>query len=309
MRFRPHIPGGTVHRLATLVAIAVASAFSTLGAQALTFSQLSTRAATVPAPDHRIAYGPGPLQFGNLRLPKRPGPHPVVLFVHGGCWRSQYDIAHTAALEQALADSGFAVWSIEYRRVGNDGGGWPGTFADIAQAADYLRELATRYALDLNRVIASGHSAGGQFALWLAARPKVPRTSALFVADPLRVRGVLALAPAPDLEGLHAAGVCGNIIDGLMGGSPADHPDRYAAASPMQLAPIGVPQQLVIGALDRMWTPIGRAYIARAAAVGDTQVEVVEAPESGHFDLLATDTTTWPLVVNALKQLVARIGR
>ena len=307
MSLRPHRPAGAVHRLAALVGIAATGAFSTLGAQALTFAQLSTR--TAPPPDHRIAYGPGPLQFGNLRLPKRPGPHPVVLFIHGGCWLSQYDVAHAAPLEQALADSGFAVWSIEYRRVGNDGGGWPGTFSDIAQGADYLRELAPRYALDLNRVIASGHSAGGQFALWLAARPKIPRTSALFVADPLRVRGVLGLAPAPDLEGLHASAVCGNVIDRLMGGSPADHPDRYAAASPMQLAPIGVPQQLVVGALDRSWTPIGRSYVARAAAAGDTQVEVVEAPESGHFDLLAPDTTTWPLVVNALKQLVARIGR
>jgi acetyl esterase/lipase len=282
-------------------------ASSTLGAQALTFAQLSAR--TAPPPDHRIAYGPGPLQFGNLRLPKRPGPHPVVLFIHGGCWLSQYDIAHAAALEQALADSGFAVWSLEYRRVGNDGGGWPGTFTDIAQGADHLRELAPRYALDLNRVIASGHSAGGQFALWLAARPKIPQASALHRADPLNVRGVLGLAPAPDLEGLHASGVCGNVIDRLMGGSPADHPDRYASTSPMQLTPIGVPQQLVIGALDRTWTPIGRTYAAHAAAARDMQIEVVEAPESGHFDMLAPDTTTWPLVINALKRLVARIGQ
>lgn len=291
----------------TAMMLAVVSAFSSLSAQTLTFAQLSTR--TAPPPDHRIAYGPGTLQFGNLRLPKRPGPHPVVLFIHGGCWLSRYDIAHTAALEQTLADSGFAVWSLEYRRVGNEGGGWPGTFTDIAQGADHLRELAPRYALDLNRVIASGHSAGGQFALWLAARPKIPSTSALYVANPIRVRGVLGLAPAPDLEGLHASGVCGNVIDSLMGGSPAAHPDRYAAASPMQLAPIGVPQQLVVGALDRTWTPIGRSYIARAAAVRDTLVEVVEAQESGHFDMLAPDTSTWPLVTSALKKLIARIGR
>ena len=124
-----------MRRLALVLGIAATGAFSTLGAQALTFSQLSTR--TASPPDHRIAYGPGPFQFGNLRLPKRPGPHPVVLFIHGGCWLSQYDMVHAAALEQALADSGFAVWSIEYRRVGNDGGGWPGTFSDIAQGADW----------------------------------------------------------------------------------------------------------------------------------------------------------------------------
>ena len=293
--------------LRLLSCLAVWCVAAPVDAQQLTFTQLASL--TAPPPDHRIAYGSGPLQFGNLRLPKRPGPHPVVLFIHGGCWLSQYDIAHAAPLEQALADGGFAVWSIEYRRVGNEGGGWPGTFADIAQGADYLRELAPRYALDLNRVIASGHSAGGQFALWLAARPKIPQSSALYAADPLKVHGVLALAPAPDLEGLHAAGTCGNVIDKLMGGSPADHPDRYAAASPMQLAPVGVPQELVIGALDRMWAPIGRAYVARANAVRDTMFRAVEAPESGHFDLLAPGSTTWPLVVNALKQLVARIGR
>ena len=296
-----------MRRILIPLCLAVSGALAPAGAQPLTFTQLASLKA--PPPDHRIKYGDDSLQFGNLRLPKRPGPHPVVLFIHGGCWQSRYDIAHVGALEQALADSGFAVWSLEYRRVGNDGGGWPGTFTDIGQGADHLRELATHYALDLNRVIASGHSAGGQFALWLAARPKIAPSSALVAANPLKVHGVLALAPAPDLEGLHASGVCGNVINRLMGGSPADHPDRYAAASPMQLTPIGVPQQLVIGALDQSWTPIGRSYIARANAAGDALVEVVEAPESGHFDLLAPDTTTWPLVIGAMRRLVTRIGR
>jgi len=297
-----------VRSAATLLGVLLSGAFSTLGAQALTFTQLA--ALPAPPPDHRIAYGAGPLQFGNLRLPKgRPGPHPVVIFIHGGCWLSQYDIAHAGPFEQALADSGFAVWSFEYRRVGNDGGGWPGTFTDIAQGADFLRELAPRYALDLNRVVASGHSAGGEFALWLAARRKIPRDSPLYSADPLVVHGVLGLAPAPDLEGLHTAGVCGNVINRLMGGSPAEHPDRYAAASPMQLVPIAVPQVLVIGTHDRTWAPIGRAYLARARAAGDSTVQAVEAPESGHFDLLAPTTSTWPIVFNALRQLVARITK
>ena len=281
---------------------ATAGAPMLLGAQQLTFAQLASIPA--PPPDHRIQYGDGPLQFGHLRLPKRPGPHPVVLFIHGGCWLSQYDITHAAPFEQALADSGFAVWSIEYRRVGNDGGGWPGTFADIARAADFLRELAPRYALDLNRVIASGHSAGGEFALWLAARRKIPPSSPLFVADPLAVHGVFGLAPAPDLEGLHAAGVCGNVINRLMGGSPAEYPDRYAAASPMQLVPIPVRQVLVIGAHDRSWGPIGRSYLARTRAVGDSTVLAIDAPDAGHFDLLAPTTTTWPIVIGALKQLL-----
>src|SRR5262249_45814523 len=105
-------------------------------------------------PTARIPYGPSPLPFANLPLPRTPGPHPVIVLVHGGCWLSQYDIAHLGKLEQALADSGFAVWSIEYRRVGNDGGGWPGTFTDVALGADHLRSVAAKYQLDLNRVIA-----------------------------------------------------------------------------------------------------------------------------------------------------------
>jgi acetyl esterase/lipase len=294
-------------RALLLFTIAVPVSSASLGAQQLTFTQLA--ALPAPPPDHRIPYGDDPLQFGNLRLPKGPGPHPVVLFIHGGCWLSQYDITHAAPFEQALADSGFAVWSIEYRRVGNDGGGWPGTFTDIARAADFLRELAPRYALDLNRVIASGHSAGGEFALWLAARRKIPPASPLFVADPLVVHGVLGLAPAPDLEGLHTSGVCGNVINRLMGGSPAEYPDRYAAASPMKLVPIPVPQVLVIGAHDRTWAPIGRLYLTRARAVGDSATLAVDAPDSGHFDMLAPTTTTWPLIIGALKQLRERLRR
>src|SRR5918994_4037333 len=111
--------------------------------QPVTFDSVASLAA--PPPSHRIAYGPDSLQFGPLRLPKGPGPHPVVMFIHGGCYLSRYTISHAVALEQALADSGYAVWSIEYRRVGNEGGGWPGTFEDVGRAADHLRELARTY--------------------------------------------------------------------------------------------------------------------------------------------------------------------
>ena len=298
---------GHQKHLLTLACVAVAVAGTPLAAQQLTFTQLA--ALPAPPPDHRIPYGDDSLQFGNLRLPKRPGPHPVLLFIHGGCWLSQYNITHAAPFEQALADSGYAVWSIEYRRTGNPGGGWPGTFSDIAKGADFLREIAPRYALDLNRLIASGHSAGGEFALWLASRNKIPRESPLYVADPIRVHGVLGLAPAPDLEGLHASGVCNNVINRLMGGSPVEFADRYAAASPMQLAPVSVPAVLVIGAHDRMWAPIGRAYLTRARALGDSATLAVDAPESGHFDLLAPTTTTWPVVMTALKELVARMRK
>jgi len=264
---------------------------------------------TEPPPEHRIAYGPGPLQFGNLRLPKKPGPHPVLVFVHGGCWVSQYGIKFAAALEQAIADSGIAVWSIEYRRVDDEGGGWPNTFTDVALGADYLRTIAPKYGLDMNRVVVGGHSAGGQFALWLAARKKISSESELHTANPLAVKGVFGLAPAPDLEALSAAGACGKAMDRLLGGTPTEHAERYAAASPMRLAPVGVPQTLIVGARDASWAPYGRSYYARATALGDTTVRLIEAPESGHFELIAPATSTWPIVIRELKALFARIDR
>lgn len=262
-------------------------------------------AAHAPAPTHTVSYGDDPLQFGHLRLPAGPGPHPVVIFVHGGCWLSQFTIGHAAALEQGLSDAGYAVWSLEYRRVGDAGGGWPNTFLDLAHGTDYLRTLARRFSLDTTRVIAAGHSAGGQFALWLAARTRIDKPSALFVERPLAIRGVLALAPAPDLEGLHAAGVCGNVIDKLMGGSPAELPQRYQAASPMALAPIGVAQRLVVGGLDRDWGPVGRRYYDRAIAAGDRAAVLVDAPESGHFDMILPGTTSWQIVIESLRSLLA----
>jgi len=274
------------------------------GAGPVSFDQVA--ALRVAPPTATMAYGDAPEQFGRLRLPAGPGPHPVVLFIHGGCWLSQYDIAHAGALEQALADAGYAVWSLEYRRVGNPGGGWPGTFQDIARGADHLRAVARAHPLDLSRVIAAGHSAGGFFALWLAARGKLPAGSVLASADPLPVRGVLALAPAPDLEGLHAAGVCGNVIDRLMGGSPAAVPERYAQASLMQLAPIAVPTEVVMGAEDRSWRPVGEAYLRRAAERGDRGVHAVTVPGAGHFDVIAPFAPAWRDVMAGVRALLPR---
>ena len=275
-----------------------------LGAQRLmTASDIGSLAAGPPTA--RIAYGSSPLQFANLRMPRTPGPHPVVVFVHGGCWLSAFDIAHAGKLEQALADSGFAVWSIEYRRVGDDGGGWPNTFLDVARGTDHLRQVAAQYQLDLGRVIVSGHSAGGAFALWLAARPRISPSSELYVKDPLPVRAVFALAPAPDLEQLHQTGVCQNVIDKLMGGSPAARADRYAAASAMRFAPVGVPQTLVVGAKDASWGPSGRAFFARTRELGDSSATLVELPESGHFEMINPASSSWPTVYRSLAALVA----
>src|SRR5262245_48319205 len=155
------------------------------------------RLPSIPA-DHRLSYGSDPAHFGDLYLPSQPGPHPVVVLVHGGCWRAQYDLAPLGQLCVALVGEGLAVWNVEYRRLGN-GGGWPTTFLDVAAAADALGGIAGQYGLDLARVVVMGHSAGGHLALWLAGRRRLPPESPLFAAAPLPLRGVVAIAGVPDL--------------------------------------------------------------------------------------------------------------
>lgn len=269
--------------------------------QPLTFDQIA--ALHAPPPAHTIPYGPEPQQFGHLRLPKGRGPFAVVIYVHGGCYKAEYSIAHAAAAEQAIADAGYAVWSLEYRRAGDAGGGWPGTFQDLARGADHLRTLAQTYPLDLRRVVAAGHSAGGNSALWLAARRKVADDSPLYAADPLPISAVLALAPAGDFVEMYEKNGCGGIMESLMGGSPEKVPDRYRAASPGELLPIGVPQAIVIAAHDERFRDFGRSYAAKARAAGEDQLRIVDAPQSGHFDVIAPPTSTWPIVLRALADL------
>ncbi len=260
-------------------------------------------------PDHRIAYGDLPLQFGHLRLPEGPGPHPVVVFLHGGCWLSEYGIGHVGRAEEALAGAGYAVWSLEYRRVGDEGGGWPGTFLDVAAGIDHLRVLTGEHPLDLDRVVAAGHSAGGHLALWAAAREKVPSSSPVHAPDPLPIHGVLALAPAATLARLHEIEICGHAVQGLMGGSPDEHPERYAAASPVRLAPIGVPQRVVVGIHDETWAPHGRAYVRAARAAGEERVSLREAPGAGHFELIVPGTSAWTLVLEELRVLTSALEK
>jgi len=261
-----------------------------------------------PEPDHRIPYGDDPLQFGELRLPEGPGPHPVAILVHGGCWLSEYDITHLRSLAAAVTESGIATWALEYRRVGNPGGGWPGTFQDVARGADHLRVLAKSYPLDLERVLAMGHSAGGHLALWLAARSKLMERDPFRAEQPVLPGAVLALAPAPDLAYLHGQDVCGSVVEQLLGGSPESQPERYAMGSPMSLVPLGVPQILVLGRHDDSWMPVGRRYFERAKASGD-DVRFLEAPESGHFEMIDPRSTTWPLVRDAMRDLLKRLER
>jgi len=258
-----------------------------------------------PAPDHAIAYGPDPRQLGELRLPRRAGPHPVVILVHGGCWQAAWGLDHVRALAHALTGEGYATWSLEYRRVGDAGGGWPGTLEDVARGADHLRSLAGEHSLDLARVVAVGHSAGGQLALWLAARPRLPQDSSQRTAAPLPLAGVVSLAGITDLRAAAAERVCGDAVEQLLGGPPHDHADRVRQASPIELVPLGVPQRLVCGALDRLVpSELSLAYREAATRAGDVvTVELVAA--AGHFELVDPGSVAWPAVRRAVLELTA----
>lgn len=257
-----------------------------------------------PPADRTLAYGPAPQQVAELRLPKGAGPHPVVVVVHGGCWQAPWGFDQVRGLAAALTAEGHATWSLEYRRLGDPGGGWPGTLEDVARGTDHLREAAKEHPLVLDRVVALGHSAGGQLALWLAARPRLPRGSELRVADPLLLRGAVSLAGIPDLRAGAAAGVCADAIPQLLGGPPRDHADRVSQASPIELVPLGVPVRLVCGARDAI-VPIdqARSYEAAAKRAGDTvAVEVVEG--AGHFELVNPSSAAWPAVREAIRALL-----
>jgi acetyl esterase/lipase len=249
-----------------------------------------------PPADEVISYGEDELQFGELRLPSGQGPHPVIVLIHGGCWLAEYDIAHIRKLAAAFTDAGFATWALEYRRVGDVGGGWPGTFDDVAAGTDLLVTLTGQFELDLDRVIVAGHSAGGQLAIWLANRPAQWPCG-------LKPNAVLALAPAADLAYLHQQGPCEDAVDGLMGGSPEQHPERYLLASGTARLPLPIPQYIVLGEHDSDWTPVGRRYVDSARQQGN-EPHVINARESGHFEMIDPDSSTWPLVLQAAKDAV-----
>ena len=268
------------------------------------FSELTT-AAVAPA-DHRIAYGSDPLQFGELRLPGGNARVPLIVFIHGGCWRAQYDLTHVAGAAAALARDGFAVWAIEYRRVGNTDGGWPGTFDDVSRAVDHVRALATQFPrIDTTRVVLIGHSAGGQLALWAASRKQNEMTGIHTPGmPPVPVAGVVSLAGITDLATYGAApGGCNAVVTPLMGGTATQVPDRYRAVSPIERVPFSVPVRLVHGEADPI-VPLAqsRDFAARAIAVGGVaEVEVVTG--AGHFDLVAPQADAWATVLRAVHAL------
>jgi acetyl esterase/lipase len=254
----------------------------------------------VPPADHRQTYGSTPLEFGELRLPKTPGPHPVAVLIHGGCWVDRLPgrdpritgFEPLRPFAAALTAAGVATWNIEYRRAGHRGGGWPGSFQDIGRATDYLRRIAPKHGLDLARIVVVGHSAGGQLALWIAARPKLPADSPVHTNDALPVKAVVDIDGPPDLESAFPEQERFCPVPGItrfLGGTPADHQRRYREGSAAAWLPLGVPQTIFVGGLLADVPDLASGYQARAAAKGDA-VTVVTLPGSGHFDMLQPGT-------------------
>jgi acetyl esterase/lipase len=254
-------------------------------------------------PDERISYGPEETQFGDLFLPRRQqskDPVPVVILAHGGCWRDRFGLAPLGQLARRMSDLGAAVWSVEFRRLGG-GGGWPTTFTDIAAGADFLRTLANSHSLDLSRVIAAGHSAGGHLALWLAARHTLAPTAELFSPAPLPIQSVISLAGIPDLEMAQSEGICAGAPGELMGGEAHAFAARYREGSPHRCLPLGVPHVHIVGEQD---TLVPAAYVTRFVDFASGQHEDVTlhiVPNAGHFEIVNAQSFAFETVAAALR--------
>ncbi|MBS0363103.1 MAG: alpha/beta hydrolase [Proteobacteria bacterium] len=264
------------------------------------------------AADVEVRYGPAPAQVAELFLPKaKPAPHPVVILLHGGCFLKQYEgFPQTSAIAADLAGRGYAVWNVEYRKLGEAGAGYPGTFLDVASAVDRLREAAPKYDLDLTRVVAVGHSAGGHLALWAASRGRIAADSPLHAADPLKIGAVVSLAGIGDLDGQGRvfAMPCGDdTIARLVDAAHRPHP--YADTSPAALLPSGARIVMVHGSFDPVMPPYtGRDYAQHARKAGDT-AEVVVIPNAAHFDLVIPTTPAWAEIVAVIDREMTALGR
>ncbi|MCU1300045.1 MAG: hypothetical protein JWQ87_329 [Candidatus Sulfotelmatobacter sp.] len=240
---------------------------------------------SVPPPkaDARVVYGSDANQFIDLRLPKGPGPHALAISIHGGFWRKKYDLEYAGHLCAVLTAKGIATANLEYRRVGNTGGGWPGTFADVRAAYRFLIQHSTnnarKYEFDARRVVVLGHSAGGQLGLCLAAH------------EP-GVKAVVSLAGVVDLHRTYTLHLSKDAVVEFLGGTPAEVADHYREADPMNLA-IRARQFLVHGSADDIVPPtFSRDYVSAKQKMGEDAC-LVEIAGAGHFDVVDPRSAAW----------------
>jgi len=232
-----------------------------------------------PKADARVAYGSDENQFVDLRLPKGTGPHPLAMIVHGGYWRAKYNLGYMGHLCAALTAKGVATVNVEYRRVGNAGGGWPGTFADIRAAYQFLLQNARKYEFDAKRVLVMGHSAGGQLALCLAAHET-------------GVTAAISLAGVVDLQRAYELHLSNDAVVEFLGGTPAEVGDHYREADPMRLV-IAARQWLVHGAEDDVVPAAFSKDYVRAKVKRKEDARLVEIAGAGHFEVVDPRAAAW----------------
>jgi acetyl esterase/lipase len=254
-----------------------------------------------PPADARLAYGSDPNQFLDLRLPfskeKSARLYPLVLNIHGGFWRAKYNLEHAGHLCAALTAKGIATANLEYRRVGNDGGAWPGTFADIRSAYHFLVQNAREHNLDAKRLVVMGHSAGGQLALCLAAHePGISR--------------VISLAGVVDLQRAYQLHLSHDAVVEFLRGTPAEVPDHYGEADPMQLSILQTRQWLIHGSADDVVPPaFSRDYVAtklRRSGKEKEDARLLEIPSVGHYDLIDPRTHAWKQIEETVVQFAVQ---
>lgn len=258
--------------------------------QNISFSDVT--ALDAPPPDQRLSYGPDPLNFGELWLPEPGRRRGLIMLIHGGCWQSAYGVGHVRPMAHTLREYGFAVWAIEYRRLGDEGGGWPGTFEDVALATDYAQR---KLKVDADTVYYIGHSAGAHLALWTAARHRLPADSS-FYSETDRPDTTISLAGIVDLEKYaRGSSSCEQSAAELIGGPPPAFPERYAEANPRA---IGIEENTVffVGGKDR---------IVPANQLDGVQRKTQADRNAGHFDFIHPQTT----VFHYLTQLLATTAR
>lgn len=254
-------------------------------------------------PDARVAYGPAPSQFADLFKPAGNGPYPVVVLLHGGCWAHRFGgLTQTEGLARTLADEGIAVWDVEYRGIDEPGGGYPGTYRDVAAALDKLRAESAALHIDMTRLVAVGHSAGAQLAQWAAARARIAPGSPLFAADPLPIPHVIGLGTLADLHDTAAIERACRVDPDLLTGEPqAGRQDVFADTSPAAMLPSGAQTTLINGELDQVAPKALAAHYASLARRAGNEVRTVVVPNATHYDEISVDSPVFPALNAAIR--------
>ncbi len=247
-----------------------------------------------------LEYGTHPSQFGVLSIPPSSSPCPVVVTIHGGYWKSEHSLGQLTDITNDLNTHGYATWNIEYRRVGEIGAGFPGTFTDIIDAVNYLNVIKHQFKIDLSNVIVLGHSAGGHLALWLASRVT---STTYFPNLTIDIKKVISLSGITDLKTMYAfqkENGRDNAISNFMGGDPITMNNNYLLGSPIELLPFNVEQVLIHGDFDN-YVPVEQAisYYDKANEVGE-KISIYIIPETDHFMVINPLSLAWKTVIDSL---------